>query len=251
MPKRQLLKIGAIGLCCLFAFSGFIALGNWQLDRRVWKLDLIQKIDERVHAPAVPAPPRPQWSTVSKQSHEYRHVSVNGHFLPDKNALVVAATKLGSGYWVMTPFQSRDGSIVYINRGFVGQGVEPAPAPSAQVEVSGLLRLNEPMGSALRSNDPATGRWYSRDVKAIAAAQDLDAAPYFIDAATAQPGSRPSAQASRDWPVGGLTVIQFHNSHLGYALTWYGLAAMMVGAFAIVLREERRVSRSSGAGKTL
>ncbi|HCS29455.1 MAG TPA: hypothetical protein DIW43_18515 [Spongiibacteraceae bacterium] len=240
MPKRQILKIGAIGLCCLFAFSGFVALGNWQLDRRVWKLELIQKVDERVHASATPAPSRPLWPTVSKQSDEYRHVIVTGHFLADKNALVVGASTLGSGYWVLTPFQRLDGSIVYVNRGFIPQGVEPAEVPSGEVEVSGLLRINEPMGSTLRANDPSAGRWYSRDVKAIASAQGLSAAPYFIDSDKGQPGSRQQAHQSRDWPVGGLTVIQFHNSHLVYALTWYGLAAMMLGAFAIVVREERR-----------
>jgi surfeit locus 1 family protein len=35
---------------------GFIALGNWQLERRLWKLDLIEKVETRVHAPAESAP---------------------------------------------------------------------------------------------------------------------------------------------------------------------------------------------------
>ena len=246
MPARQLLRITAIGICCLVGFSGFVALGNWQLERREWKLDLIQKVDERVHAIATPAPARPEWQDITKKANEYQHVFVSGHFLQGKDALVVAATELGSGYWVLTPFQRSDNSIVYINRGFIGQRIKSSPPPSTEVKVSGLLRLSEPLGSALRTNDPASGRWFSRDIAAIASTQDLAAAPYFIDADKGAPGSRQPDKPEPDWPAGGLTVIKFHNSHLVYALTWYGLAAMMLGALAIVVREERRThSRAS------
>jgi surfeit locus 1 family protein len=41
-------------------------------------------------------------------------------------------------------------------------------------------------------------------------------------------------------PVGGLTVIAFRNTHLSYALTWYGLALLVVGAAWVVVREGRR-----------
>ena len=58
-------------------------------------------------------------------------------------------------------------------------------------------------------------------------------APFFIDAQK-EPG------AAVQQPVGGLTVIQFRNHHLGYALTWFALAALVVVAAWIVLREERR-----------
>ncbi len=37
--------------------------------------------------------------------------------------------------------------------------------------MTGLLRLSEPKGAFLRSNDPKDDRWYSRDVAAIAAAR--------------------------------------------------------------------------------
>ena len=100
--------------------------------------------------------------------------------------------------------------------------------------LAGLLRLTEPKGGFLRDNDPAAGRWFSRDVAAIAQAKRLDGpvAPYFIDAdATPNPGG---------WPRGGLTVVRFANSHLVYALTWFGLALMSAGGAVLWLRDERR-----------
>ena len=80
---------------------------------------------------------------------------------------------------------------------------------------------------------------FGNDVPAIAAAQRLPAAevaPYFLDAdAAPNPGG---------WPVGGLTVVQFHNSHLAYAITWYGLALLVAGGAVIVGRHERRLRRA-------
>ena len=85
--------------------------------------------------------------------------------------------------------------------------------------MTGLLRITEPDGAFLRSNDPAANRWYSRDVAAIAKARDLGlTAPYFVDAdATPNPGG---------YPVGGLTVVRFPDNHLVYALTWFVLCAL-------------------------
>lgn len=239
MSLRRIVSLSLISLCGLLLFAGFIALGNWQLERRLWKLDLIEKVETRVHAPAEAAPGIRDWPSVNKADDEYRHVVLNGQFLTDKDTLVVAATELGSGYWVITPFQRDDGSIVLVNRGYIDQGVTPLAPVTGNIAVSGLLRLNEPKGSVLRENNPSTGRWYSRDVQAIAASLGLTAAPYFVDAEaipTQANNNTPNSQA----PVAGLTVIAFNNSHLVYAITWYGLALCVVLAGLIVVREGRR-----------
>lgn len=236
-PGRPALKWGLSALCGLAAFAGFIALGNWQLERRVWKLDLIERVEARVGAPAAPAPARGDWPSVSRDRDEYRHVEVRGRFIPGADTRVAAATELGGGYWVLSPLRRHPGgSIVLVNRGFVAQGERGAPVPDGEVRVTGLLRLGEPGGGVLRDNRPGEDRWYSRDVAAIAAARGLEApAPYFIDAAAGEPGS-----PGEPGPVGGLTVVRFHNSHLVYALTWYGLAVMVVGAAVLVAREAKR-----------
>jgi surfeit locus 1 family protein len=242
MQLRRIVKLSTISLCGLLLFAGFIALGNWQLERRLWKIELIEKVETRVHAPAEAAPAVDDWPTLNKADDEYRHVTLTGQFLSDQDTLVVAATELGSGYWVLTPFQRDDGSIVLVNRGYIGQGVTPLAPTNASISLSGLLRLSEPKGSVLRENSPSTDRWYSRDVTAIASHLGLTAAPYFIDANALnnqENNNSPSSQA----PVAGLTVIKFNNSHLVYAITWYGLALCVVLAGFIVVREERRRSK--------
>ena len=214
------------GLTVLVAF-GLLALGIWQIERRVGKLELIRQIDARVGAPAVDAPPPSAWPAISASSDAYRHVRASGEWLRDSDTRVQAVTALGAGSWLLTPLRTEAGFIVLVNRGFVAADNKTAmPVLPPRGEVTGLLRVSEPKGGFLRSNDPAADRWFSRDVAAIARARGLgDVAPYFIDAA-ADPG--------QPVPAGGLTVINLPNNHLVYALTWFVLAAM-AGYFAIRL----------------
>ncbi|MBO1079418.1 SURF1 family protein [Roseomonas sp. 573] len=220
-----------------------LALGTWQVERRAWKLDLIARVDARIHAPAAPAPGPADWPALTAAGDEYRHVTATGAFLPGQDTLVQATTALGGGFWVLAPFRTDGGFTVLVNRGFVpGERRDPGSRDPglAQRRVTGLLRVTEPGGGFLRSNDPAADRWHSRDVAAIAAKRGLgEVAPYFIDA-EAVPGAAPL-------PVGGLTVVSFPNSHLVYALTWYGLALMLAGAICYVMREEWRARRRAAA----
>jgi surfeit locus 1 family protein len=220
------MKRALLGTLLTLLFAAFTALGVWQVYRLNWKLDLIARVDARVHAAAVAAP------ATATPDDEYRKVSATGTFLNDRETLVQAVTELGAGFWVMTPLKRADGTVILINRGFVPPDRREPSQHSQQtgeVSVSGILRMSEPKGGFLRSNDPGGDRWYSRDVEAIATARHLTGvAPYFIDAdATANPGG---------YPVGGLTVIRFSNNHLVYAITWFGLAAMTVVAAVMLYR---------------
>ena len=236
----------ALAVCAALAFAGFFALGTWQVERRAWKLDLIARVEQRVHAAPADAPGPGRWAQVSAAADEYRRVRLAGTFLHDKETLVQASTRLGAGFWVLAPLRAADGSIVLVNRGFVPpeareRAARKATEAEGETTVTGLLRITEPTGGFLRKNEPAQQRWFSRDVQAIAAARGLDhVAPYFVDADAA-----PSASgAAPAWPAGGLTVIAFPNSHLVYALTWYGLALMVLAAAGYAWREVR--TRRSG-----
>ena len=245
-PRSRRLRHTVLAIAGLALFLVLIALGTWQVERRAWKIALIERVEQRVHQAPAPLPPRAQWPTVNAADHEYLPVTLQGQWLADKTVLAQAVTELGAGFWVITPLQQADGSAVLVNRGFVPQAqraqwlAAPLPAGSpTTATVQGLLRMTEPGGGFLRHNDPAQQRWFSRDVAAIGQALQLaGAAPFFIDA------NLPDAQAhtahTATWPRPGMTVVRFHNSHLVYALTWYGLALMVVGAGWTVARYEKR-----------
>lgn len=214
-------------LIALLFFAGFCALGAWQVQRLSWKRDLIARVDARIHALPIPAP------RTATRADEYRRVRITGHFLHDKAVLVQAVTVRGAGFWVLTPLVTDQGFTLIVNRGFVPPGNRRDYArPQGELPVAGLLRMSEPGGGFLRSNDPETNRWFSRDVAAIGAARGITGplAGYFIDA-----DASPSPDAL---PVGGLTVIRFPNNHLQYAITWFVLAVMAAGAYIFVMRQE-------------
>jgi surfeit locus 1 family protein len=207
----------ALAVAWLLVIAALLALGTWQVRRRAWKLDLIAQVDARLRAAPVAAP------TTAGPGDAYRRIVATGRFIAGRDSFVQASTVRGPGWWVLTPLRT-SGRTILVNRGYVPKRIV-RPASTAVVTVTGLLRLSEPRGGFLRSNDPAADRWYSRDVAAIAARRGLGpVAPYFIDA-DATPRTAPGD------PIGGLTVVRFPNSHLVYALTWYGLAAMAIAGF--------------------
>jgi surfeit locus 1 family protein len=231
-------RVALLGLAVVAALL-FTGLGVWQVQRLAWKTALIEQVETRVHAAPVAAP-----VTIHGADDAYRAVRAQGRFHHDQEALVQAVTDLGPGYWIMTPLETDRGFTVLVNRGFVpGTAVSDNARswgrPAGPVVVPGLIRLSEPGGGFLRANSPATDRWFSRDVQAIAGARGLTGpvAPYFIDAA---------AGAATDWPRGGLTVLRFPNSHLIYALTWFALAAMALFAAWRVLRDRTRPDGGEG-----
>ncbi len=224
---------------------GCAALGVWQLQRLSWKTALIERIERNLAAPPSPTPGPAQWSGLTRDGDEYRRLRLSGRFHHDRRALVRASTELGSGYWVLTPLQTEAGFWVIVNRGFVPPEQRAAlPQGESDASLTGLLRVSEPGGSLLQSNDPAQGRWYSRDVAAIAAAGGLHGAvaPYFVDVQALTPAD---AQA---WPRPGLTILRFTNNHLSYALTWFTLAAIMPGTLGFLALQARRRRRNRPAG---
>ncbi|MEW9524866.1 SURF1 family protein [Agrobacterium radiobacter] len=212
-----------------------LVLGTWQVKRLSWKLDLIERVEARAHADPVDAPAAGEWPALNDPAeYEYRRVKLSGTFLNDREVQVYTVTDLGPGYWVMTPLKRDDGSSIIVNRGFVpSDRRDPSSRregePAGNVEITGLMRAPETGGLFLRTNDPANGRWYSRNIPQISQASGLsDVAPFYVDAdATPNPDGL---------PVGGKTMLTFPNNHLSYAVTWYILAAMVVAAGWYVLR---------------
>ncbi len=206
-----------LGICLFFA------LGIWQLERREWKLALIASVEQGLKSTPMPAPAREHWDALQP----YQKVVVKGRWITKKDTLVLAVTKMGRGYWVLTPLRTDRNFIVLVNRGFIPENLSKQPVleplEQNEIEITGFLRLSEPPKAFLRYNDPENNRWYSRNIDQMARAKGLtDIAPYFVDADKSHSGNQ--------YPVGGLTVLHFRNNHLVYALTWFSMAAGLLAA---------------------
>src|SRR5688572_26890285 len=78
---RSLASLIRLGIAAALVCAVLAALGTWQLERRSWKLGLIERVDTRVHAPPVAPPGRRDWPMVTAADYEYRHVRATGVFL--------------------------------------------------------------------------------------------------------------------------------------------------------------------------
>jgi surfeit locus 1 family protein len=217
-----------------------VSLGNWQVRRLAWKEDLIARVAERPNEPAVDLGAA-RFADLSDTpsflaENEYRTASMAGEYRPQGEVLAFTALADpkgaygGPGFWVMTPFAVEgSGLVVYVNRGFVPQARKRdyAPPPAGETIVRGLIRSPE-LGSAFTPAPDLKERvFYARDVARIA--RETDAGPvagFFVDllAGETPPGGLPQAGESR---------MTFPNDHLQYAITWYGLAAALLGIFLL------------------
>jgi surfeit locus 1 family protein len=235
-----LLVPGVVAFCALVVL---LSLGTWQVQRKAWKEALIATVTERFAAPPVRLPPPAEWPRLDSSNDEFRRVAFSAEWLNDKEALVyttgssLRADAAGPGYWVFTPARV-PGGIVMVNRGFVPEGrQDPATRPEGQtagpVDIVGVMRWPETPGLFTPPGDPAKNLWFARDPAAMAAAKGVGAvAPFYVEQESPSvPGGLPQ--------VGKLQP-SLPNNHLGYALTWYGLALVLVVGFGIWAAGRRR-----------
>ncbi len=90
MKRARVLRV-ALGVAWIAVIAGLIALGTWQVHRRTWKLDLIARVDARLRAALVPAPP------TAGTDDAYLRVVATGRFVAGKDTLVQASTMRGPG----------------------------------------------------------------------------------------------------------------------------------------------------------
>lgn len=244
--ERREGRYRAGALLVIVVFSVLIALGNWQLERREWKLALIEAASLRPTLPAVQAPAPAEWAQ-DPAGWDYRRVRLTGRFGEGEvySWIALADPKGdlgGPGYFVVAPLDVSDGSVVFVNRGFVPDdkrdpASRPGSAPPAgPVTVEGLLRRDDTPSMFTPDPDAESRVVFAREIATLAALLGIDparAAPYTVDlvAAETPPGGLPQA---------GESLVTFSNNHLPYALTWYGTAAALVGVVATALWRRRR-----------
>jgi surfeit locus 1 family protein len=233
-PKRRRSWTGLL-IPALLAFVVLVGLGTWQLQRKAWKEGLIVALNAQLAAPPVAMPPRAAWPSLDQQTAEYHRVTVSAAFDNAREALVFAAPSAfrsdvtSPGYWVFTPARLPDGGIVMVNRGFVPEGrQDPISRPEGQLsgplQIVGAMRWPEGRHWFTPNDEPAHNLWFSRDPEVIARAKGLGSvAPFYIEQESpAPPGGLPQP---------GKLVVNLPDNHLQYALTWYGLALVLVVTF--------------------
>ncbi|WP_265515800.1 SURF1 family protein [Nitratireductor luteus] len=206
-----------------------LILGTWQVERLQWKEALLDRIAERVAAEPVPLADI-AGAYEAGADIEYRPVTLSGRLMNDREQHYLATWQGQSGFFVHTPMALADGRSIFVNRGFVPYDRKDAETRAAGqtegvVQIGGLARIapEEKPSFLVPDNAPDQNIFYWKDLDAMVASARLTPEavyPFYVDADEApNPGGL---------PVGGVTRIDLPNSHLQYAVTWYGLAFALV-----------------------
>lgn len=228
--RRGMLATGALGVLVL------LALCLWQVRRLEWKEGVIAVLEARLAAEPAPLP-----AVFDPERQEFSRVRLAGRFDGAPGAhgfadapLLASLRPHGPGYRVIQPFETAEGRRVLVDRGFVplaeknegGAAARPTPAPEGEISLVGALRWPEEGddGPDFGARDNV---WTERDIAEMAGL--FAAEPVLIVAET--------STALGPWPVPQpIAAIDVPNNHLGYALTWGGLAlvwAAMTGFLAL------------------
>jgi surfeit locus 1 family protein len=234
--ERSRFPVG-LTITVAIAFAILIGLGTWQVQRLHWKEGLLARIAALQAAPARPI--------------EGVLTAVAGGIDGDFTRVRLACPGLAKAPYVELYFlhegeagvrlisacrvdNPRYGSIL-VDRGFVADTISARPpvdpADTAPADVVGVLRMPERGNLFSPPNTPR--QWFIRDVPAMAAALHAPRpAPLFLMAETR---TNPEWEALRPLAV----PVDIPNNHLSYAITWYGLAAALLGVYAAMLFRRR------------
>ena len=224
-------------LCALLGLAVLISLGVWQVQRLAWKKSLIAQVEERVETGATLDLGVAMKKWRAGDDLEYTKVSVNGTFQHDKEVHVFGTFEAKPGYYIYTPLLLETPTdfrapYLYINRGFVPERAKeidtrPEGAIEGVQEIVGLFRAPQTKSAFAKmfeaEDNPETNTWFTRDAQAFATNANIEVLPVFVDV-------YPEVSAVL-LPQGGTTRLDFNNKHMEYALTWFGLAATLIGVW--------------------
>jgi surfeit locus 1 family protein len=229
------LVFGVVGVAIL------LALMTWQLQRLSWKLDLIATLESRLAQPPMPLPAAPD-----PTADEFRRVTLQGRFtgapgshgFPDA-AYLTTLRPDGAGYRLVQPFQTSDGRLVLVDRGYLpvaekneaGRAARPTPTLDGPLTLTGALRWPQEADSfSDAAAGPADNVWLTRSVARLAPLWGAE--PVLVVTETPTAAGR--------WPRPEPVTVNLPNDHLGYAVTWGGLALVWAAMTVALARREMR-----------
>jgi surfeit locus 1 family protein len=209
------------------------ALGAWQVRRMSWKEGLIGQA-----AAAAALPPAPLAEVLTAPDPEFRRALVVCRGLPTAPYVELQSIHDGQPGTRLISACTPEGldRTFLVDRGFL-PGTETARPRvlASTLPLSLVVELRRTPAPGGMVPEPSQGRFYGRDTPAMAAAlQAQDPSAFTLYAVTA-----PNPEIGT--LVASAPPAAFSNNHLGYALTWFGLALALAGFYvALLARRYRR-----------
>lgn len=232
----------------VISLISLVMLGLWQLDRLTYKEALLAQVADGQTLPEVTRLPRDE---AALKALLYRKVKLKGQMLHGKYYLRVSVHRdYAAGFYVLTPMkvpsieQGDEPMTILLNRGFISGTLSNAKArldgymKGNPVTVTGVLRPPHKARLFTRDNVMDQNLWFYEDVDLMGPTQGISLAPYVVEVSE-ESGSGIHLNDTIIHP--NSMQIRMRNDHLGYAVTWFGLAivALVMFWFYCYRREDK------------
>jgi len=209
-----------------------VGLGVWQVQRMQWKQGLIDDMRTRMDAAPIALPAE----GADLDEVRFRRVEITGEFQHAAAMHRLARTHKGRrGFDLITPMRLTDGRTVLVDRGWLPirmhreGGLPEAVRVDGTVTIEGIVRRGGWPGAAwLRpANDPAGNEWLWMDLPRMAEHAGLSrpVTHLYVESLT------PAAEGR--FPIAERPRVNLPQNHLGYAITWFGLAAGLLVIYVV------------------
>ena len=205
-----------------------MSLGLWQLRRLDWKETVLAQIEARIDAAPVALPAQPD-----PDQDRFLPVSVSGDILAPTIRVLVSQKTEGAGYRLINAMDLGDRTIL-VDRGFVRLERQPLVPPFEDVTVIGNLHWPQERDSFTPENDRAANIWFAREVEVLSQALNTD--PVLVIARETSFDDAPVTPL----PVG---IEGIPNDHFGYAVQWFGLAAVWTAMLGLFLWRQMKPAK--------
>ena len=211
-------------------FVLLVTLGAWQVQRLQWKQGLIAGAEAAATRPAAPLK-----DVLREGGAEFRRVVVDCPGLATAPYIELQSIHEGQpGVRLISACPAGPGDIYLVDRGFVADVVSsrpPVTADATPIRIEAVIRSTPAPG--LMALPPDGRRFFARDPDAMARALGVSGrvSPLTLFAVTS---SNPEWLALKP----SAPPAAFSNNHLGYAITWFGLALALIGFYIALLRRK-------------
>lgn len=245
-PHERPPRIWPVLVATVVGLAILVSLGVWQVKRLHWKEALLAQLAANAAAPPVDLATAYNMSRAGSNV-EFVRVAFTGTYKNDPRMKMLSSYDGGQGWTIIAPVASSDGWAVIVDRGRLpGQRLDAYTKLDGPQQIEGVIRTH-PYGQGYFDpvNDPAGGDWYWWDVKAMLAASGLPASlkPFPFEVQLVPGGT------GVEFPKPQEPKADLANNHLGYAITWFGLALTLLGVAGFYIFDLRRRRRNWDAGR--
>lgn len=227
----------ALTLIVLIMFGILVGLGSWQYKRLQWKTDLLTDINAAANSSPLTSLADIQSAIEKKEPIDFRRFQMDVQIQNFPQPLRVYTIRENDYGWRLFSPVQQNGIYAFGAFETVSDVEVTLPMQKSQTTLAGYIRQARDEKPRTKST-PGKNRWFgfnpmpeTHDWSNIASGADTR---FYLDV----------AGQAKDASALPIRVPNIHNRHMGYMLTWWGLAFILLIYYLLMHKKEGRIGWS-------